>query len=119
MIELHNENDVAKGIAIINMLFILAFIGLMIGGYSISNDSNDLMQQAFTVENVHSPLEDSTANLSSNTSTFVTYLDPSNSADKTVLIKTQDEVSKRSSRDQFANDDTAILGMFVMMLKNR
>ncbi len=55
---------------------------------------------------------------SSETLTVVAYFEQSHSVDSTVPIDQQVRVAKKTNQNQLAEDE-AMLGVFLMMLRNR
>ncbi len=112
------DNDTSKAIAISNLLFILAFIGLILGGLSISGDKSPYHQKILSRDNVISLFQDNIINRSSNTSTMLANIDTSSVEEKSNQMVV-DKVPPNKRVADLDSNRKAMLGMFLVMLKQR
>ena len=112
------DNDTAKAIAISNILLILAFIGLILGGFSISVDRSSHSKKVLSKNNVLSTLRADNADLISNTSTAFATIDSSNVVENNNQIVV-DKISPSRRVAELDGKEKAMLGMLLVMLKQR
>ena len=111
------DNDTAKAIMISNLFFILAFIGLILGGFSISVDRTSHTQKVLLEENVTVSFREDIVNLSPSTLTTLSSIDTSNAEGNNSQIAV--DKARPNKRVAELNGKEAMLGVFLVMLKQR
>lgn len=125
MKQLHNDNYWANGITAINILFVLAFIGIIVGGYLISASRISGVGTAFTKEEVIKPV----INPFQKPAVYVSSTPPTKAfADvkkKPLLagikdqIEEQEQVSEDGRQAELNDQEKAMLSTLLMLLKYR
>lgn len=122
MDQLHIDNDSTNDTDVFNLLFILIFIVLIVGGCSLSVNRASSTENAFTtsqvIKQLINPFQEKSYFATKTVVKTTTNVKNRSSTTSKIAKITHHKPATSTTRQSSHKDKRAILGMFLVMLRN-